>query len=89
MATQLNEFAFASAGRKGKYDWDLWLDGNIWELKRPVDFLGNSDSMRSGAQQAGKIRGLKIRTTVVDDDTLVIQAYENVLDEPSPEPIVL
>jgi len=26
---------------------------------------------------------------VVDDDTLVIQAYENVLDEPSPEPIVL
>jgi hypothetical protein len=77
MATQLEKFAFASVGRKGKYDWDLWLDGNIWELKRPVDFQGNSNSMRNGAKQAGKIRGLKVRTTLVNDDTLVIQAYKD------------
>tara|TARA_R100000329_G_scaffold27716_1_gene25802 strand:- start:254 stop:517 length:264 start_codon:yes stop_codon:yes gene_type:complete len=86
MATQLENFAFLGAGRKRKYDWDLWLDGNIWELKRPVDFQSNANAMRNGAKQAGRSRGLKVRTTVVDDDTLVIQAYEDVLHEFNAEP---
>jgi len=86
MATQLEKFAFASAGRKGKYEWNLWLDGNIWKLTRPDDFQSNVNTMRNGAKQAGKARGLKVRTTVVDDDTLVIQAYEDVLHEFNAEP---
>ena len=86
MATQLENFAFASAGRKRKYDWDLWLDGNIWELTRPADFQSNVLTMRNGAKQAGRARGLKVRTNVVDDDTLVIQAYEDVLHEFNDEP---
>ena len=62
------------------------LENFIWELKRPVDFQSNANTMRNGAKQAGRARGLKVRTTVVDDDTLVIQAYEDVLHEFNAEP---
>ena len=77
MATQLENFAFVGVGRKRKYDWNLWLDGNIWELKRPDDFQCSAKVMRTGAFQAGNKRNLKVRTTIVDDDTLVIQSYRD------------
>ena len=77
MAKQLEEHNFIKAGPKVKYDWDLWLDGNIWELKRPDDFQGNTHSVRVMAQRVGRQRGFKVRTSVVDDGTLVIQAYDN------------
>jgi len=86
MATQLENFAFVGAGRKRKYQWDLWLDGNIWKLTRPDDFQCNVNSLRNGAMQASRHRGLKVRTTIVDDDTIVIQAYEDVLHEFNAQP---
>ena len=80
MATQLNEFNFNGAGRRNIYDWDKWLDGNIWELKRDVDFTCEAATMRNGARQAGRSRNVKVRTNVVDSNTLVIQSYVDVLD---------
>ena len=75
MANTLDKFVFKNAGRKRKYNWNLWLDGRIWELKRPDDFQCSAKVMRTGAFQAGNKRNLKVRTTIVDSDTLVIQAY--------------
>ena len=77
MAKQIEEYNFIQGGPKLKYDWGQWLDGNIWELKRPDDFQGNTQSVRTMAQRTGLQRGFKVRTSVVDDDTLVIQAYDN------------
>tara|TARA_R100001163_G_C5067520_1_gene206714 strand:+ start:965 stop:1231 length:267 start_codon:yes stop_codon:yes gene_type:complete len=77
MANTLDEFVFSDAGRKRKYNWNLWLDGRIWELKRPDDFQCSAKIMRTGAFQAGNKRNLKVRTTIVDDDTLVIQSYRD------------
>tara|TARA_R100000808_G_C2073723_1_gene100201 strand:- start:26 stop:265 length:240 start_codon:yes stop_codon:yes gene_type:complete len=77
MAKQLEEHNFTKAGSKLKYDWDQWLDGNIWELKRPDDFQGSSQNFRAAAQSHSRRRGFKVRTNVVDDDTVVIQAYDN------------
>lgn len=77
MANTLDKFVFSDAGRKGKYNWNLWLDGRIWELKRPDDFQCSARIMRTGAFQAGNKRNLKVRTTIVDDDTLVIQSYKD------------
>ena len=79
MAKQIEEhsFNFKKAGPNFKYDWDLWLDGNIWELKRPDDFQGSSQNFRAAAQSHSRRRGFKVRTNVVNDDTVVIQAYDN------------
>jgi hypothetical protein len=77
MANTLDEFVFSDVGRKRKYNWNLWLDGRIWELKRPDDFQCSAKVMRTGAFQAGNKRNLKVRTTIVDDDTLVIQSYKD------------
>ncbi len=77
MANTLDKFVFSNVGRKRKYNWNLWLDGRIWELKRPDDFQCSAKVMRTGASQAGNKRNLKVRTTIVDDDTLVIQSYKD------------
>jgi|TARA_R110000824_G_C15214862_1_gene677020 hypothetical protein len=77
MAKQIEEHNFTKAGPKQKYDWDLWLDGNIWELKQPDDFQGSSQSFRAAAQSHSRRHGFKVRTNVVDNDTVVIQAYGN------------
>lgn len=81
MAKILEEFTFARDTRNRP--WDKWLDGQIWQLKKGVDFHGRITSMRGGASSQAKKRGKALRSHVVDDNTLVIQAVPlNGRDEP-------
>lgn len=50
--------------REGKYPWDEWLDGSVWELEPGSDFKVELDSMRSLAISAAKRQGGKLKTRV-------------------------
>jgi hypothetical protein len=63
------------------HDWDKWLDGSPWLLRRGEDFEIGVASMRAAASRAARGRGLKIRTRLVRDDDgvegLIIQAVRS------------
>lgn len=62
MAKKLDEFPRQS--RNSKYDWDTWLNGEVWELTRGEDFDIGMASFRSVAFREARLRKVKLRTTV-------------------------
>jgi hypothetical protein len=57
------------------YDWDSWLDGQVWELEKGIDFHIGITSIRSMARTAAHQRGLEMKTRS-KGDSLFIQATE-------------
>lgn len=73
MAKQVNEWPNSA---RRFYPWDEWLNGDIWELERDQDFVNTAAAFRAQAYVAAKARGLRVRTTSHDADSLTIQAYQ-------------
>lgn len=78
MAVKLDTYDFSNfRARNRKYNWDSWLDCNIWQLSQEEDFPDTSAKfLRAQAVAAAKRRGLKVRISKVSDTVLVIQAYK-------------
>ena len=57
-----------------RYPWGLWLDGQTWRLTRGIDFQVDVPSMRTTVYNAGRARGLKVRTTAENGTCIVIRA---------------
>lgn len=74
MADQLPAYTF----RRGacRYDWDTWLNGSIWRLRRGVDFSCGAGAFRSSANKMARKRGARVHTKMEDGDTIVIQAVK-------------
>lgn len=49
MAEVLEQHDFASTGIHGKYPWTKWLDGQIWKLRKHVDYDCTTDSFKQAA----------------------------------------
>lgn len=64
-----------SRGRKPKYDYDKLTDGNVWVLKRGVDFDRSAETRNIASYLTSKVRerGLKARYRILDKDTVVFQ----------------
>jgi len=60
---------------KSAYDWDNWLDGQVWELEKGVDFHVRIISFRSMARNTAVVRGLEMKTRS-KGNSLFIQAKE-------------
>lgn len=62
------------------YDWDRWLDGAPWRLRKGEDYDIDTASMRAAVSRAAKARGKRVRTRLVRDEdgaeALVVQAYD-------------
>lgn len=58
---------------KAGYDWDNWLDGQVWELEKGVDFHVVIPSFRNSASYAARKIGLEIKT-VSKGNSIFIQA---------------
>lgn len=73
MAKKLDAFPGGPA-----YDWDKWLDGSPWLLRKGEDYEIDTASMRAAASRAAKARGKKARTRVIRDqdgtEALAIEA---------------
>lgn len=52
-------------GRKSKYSYETWLDGQIWQLDSGEDFKGKPESMRANINNAAHAKGLKVRSRIV------------------------
>jgi hypothetical protein len=61
-------------GRPDMYPWDEWFDGSIWKLTRGEDFDATTNSMRMMTYKNGERRGIKVKTSIQDENTLLIQA---------------
>ena len=75
---QLNQWPhIPSTGRRPKYDYDRFLDGNIYECKRGIDFTCKRQSFMTTMRKAAIERGLKFRyaNSPTDADTIIIQAF--------------
>lgn len=44
------------------YDWDKWLNGKSWHLKRGVDYKVATTAIRAYAYRVAGARGLKVKT---------------------------
>ena len=49
MATKLDTFTFAANAGRGTYDWEAWLNGDVWRLTRGEDFKVPISSFRTAA----------------------------------------
>lgn len=49
-----------------KYDWESWLDGQIWKLTPGEDFEARADTFRYAAYNYAKRNGIEIRTRIVN-----------------------
>lgn len=76
MAKKLDGYVFAGC-RNQQYPWNEWLNGNIWQLTKDVDFKSKCECFRTNAYGVAKLRGLKVRTQIVGTDIIIIQSYTN------------
>jgi len=61
-------------GAYSRYPWEQWLDGNIWKLTKDEDFFAEIRSMRIMVYKQARDRNARCNTTVLDENTIVIQA---------------
>lgn len=77
MAEKITGFKFGSTQSTGyKYDWSEWLNGEVWKLVRGTDFETHPTALRTAIYNAAKSRGLKAKTSVLDENTIVVQALK-------------
>jgi len=64
-------------GRK-TYPWDQWLDGQIWLLRRGVDYTCTTTAMRAQYGMRCNAGHIAYRTHQTSDgDGLYVQAFPN------------
>jgi hypothetical protein len=62
-----------------KHDYDKLFDGRIWKLKRDEDYENKATAARATLYIAAKRRGLKIKTSIVEDgNAIVVQSVGKV-----------
>lgn len=61
MAKVVNELP---SDQKRRYPWDQWLDGQVWELTKDVDYSVTMAIMRSLVYTTCKHRGLAVKICV-------------------------
>lgn len=67
--------------KKNRYPWDKWLDGSVWK----IDMEGlNLNALRVSTYQAGKRRGLFVKTTRIDG-CLYLQAFKETNEDKEDE----
>ena len=57
----------------GKYPWEQWFDGSIWELTAGDDFMCHCGTLASSAKAAAETRGVKVQV-IQCGDKIYIQA---------------
>lgn len=80
MAIVLAEFPRLAFAPKGTSKYDKWLDGQVWQLTRDVDFSVTTNNIRNMLIATAKKRGMRARTHVnrSHPDVLIVQAIKKV-----------
>lgn len=80
MARQLTpeEAALVQPPPRIEYDWDLWFDGNTWELVRGVDFHTTPRNFQTAAFVAASRREYKHLKTWRVPTKVYLRCLDNV-----------
>lgn len=71
MAERVYDFPIQPYGHVG-YPWEDWLQG-IWRLRKGEDFDVDVHKFQKVAHHAARARGLKVKTHVEDESTILIE----------------
>ncbi len=72
MAERLEGFEFKNG--HAIYDWETWLNGEVWKLTRGVDFQISAINFRTSASAAATKRGKNTHARIIGDE-VILQAY--------------
>lgn len=64
-----------SARKNHQYKFDLWLDGQVWELYQGEDYE-DGKKFRWAAYSAAKTRGMRLYIRQTAPDSIVIKAVK-------------
>lgn len=73
MAKTLDSFDFSQDMVRGRYPWDTWMDGRIWQLKQGKDFRPSARSFRRIVLAKALKRGQVVQVAI-RGDYVVVQA---------------
>lgn len=76
MASVLTDEPVWFTSRRSKYNWDEWLDGQTWHLKKGEDFSVASGALRAAAANAAKVRGLVLKAKITPEGDVVLRAVK-------------
>lgn len=71
----------AGTGKRARYPWNEWFDGQVRQLENGVDFTCTPEGLRTTIHTAAKRMGFKVTTANVEGDVYV--HAEPVDDEPT------
>ena len=72
-----------------KYDWDLWLNGEIHKLVSGIDFTCKVDVMRINIYRAARGRNQKVKSSYIrEDNSIILQRIEQEYAPVSAEELV-
>jgi len=74
MAEKLEDFSWNNSRMDSTFPYTKWLDGNIWRIRRGVDFDMPAKNMRVNLYSAADRRGVRVRTKLKGDE-ITLQAY--------------
>jgi len=67
-------------GRKPKYDWQTWLDGNLHKLTAGQDFLMSAVQFQQQVYNVARRKGVKV-STQIKGDVLYVQLNQEWMKE--------
>lgn len=72
-----NEANFYQMAERPQFPWAQWLDGQVWRLKRDVDFPAHysRQKIQNLIKYNARMRGVAVRIRTMGDATY-LQAYE-------------
>lgn len=77
MARKLKEFAFDRDDDKKFLPWDIWLNGEIWEIPLSDTNYATLDNLRTAFYMKAYDRALKVKTKKDEEkQVIVIQAFK-------------
>jgi hypothetical protein len=80
MAKRLDKFPGQTDPQRGKYPWNEWADGSVWEIRRGEDYDVATENMRVNLHLKADALARKVRTHKIADDRgegLVFQFLES------------
>lgn len=79
MAKKLDHFDFSVRHRGSRYNWDKFMDGSTWKVRKGDDFTGNPRSFEANLRTKASLSGKKVRVRNIRDtdnrQAIVFQFY--------------
>lgn len=67
----------ARRGRKQKYPWGSWSDGQTWKVERGEDFTCTVQTFCAQLHNRARKTGKKVTATTIENSAVIFRFYED------------